>query len=151
MTANVGLTMELLQIIYTSQLQNPSPGGLQEIIQASRKHNESAGVTGMLLVADELVLQLLEGTLAQVENTYQRIRSDVRHTNVLELGRTMVTKREFAEWNMGLRTLHANDVDTLRHYFGIFNGLSGAEDSQTKVALAREVLESFSAWTMDEA
>jgi hypothetical protein len=151
MTANAGLIMELLQIIYTSQLRNRSPGELQKIIDTSRKHNEAAGVTGMLLVADELVLQLLEGTQAEVENTYRCILSDVRHTNVLELGRTTVTKREFADWTMGLRTLHANDVDTLRHYFGIFSGRSSVAEAQTKLALAREVLESFSAWTMDAA
>jgi hypothetical protein len=147
--------MELLQIIYTSQLRKAAPGEMQEIIQASRAHNEAAGVTGMLLVADDLVLQLLEGPEAEVNATYHRICSDPRHTNVQELGRTQVTKREFAEWTMGLRTLHAADVDTLRHYFGIFLGPTGAEDvgpePQTNMALAREVLESFSAWTMDEA
>jgi hypothetical protein len=151
MAANAGLTMELLQIIYTSQLRTPASGEVQEIILTSRAHNDAEGITGMLLIADELVLQLLEGPAAKVKAAYKRICNDGRHTNIQELGRTDVAKREFSEWTMGLRTLHASDVDTLRHYFGIFTGPLSTAEPQSKLALAREVLESFSAWTMDEA
>jgi hypothetical protein len=105
----------------------------------------------MLLVADELVLQLLEGPPQAVALTFQRIRNDKRHANIVELGQSSVTKREFAEWAMGYSALHAGDVDTLRHYFATFSVPINPEDPQAHQALAREVLESFSAWTMDEA
>lgn len=68
------------QLIYVSSTKRDVPDAtLNEILSVSRRNNEPAGITGMLMYLEGGFLQVLEGERAQVESTYQRICADKRH------------------------------------------------------------------------
>jgi hypothetical protein len=58
------------------------------------------GITGTLIVRQDLFLQLLEGPAEAVDAAYKRISRDDRHINVRQLTRRDVSERLFAEWAM---------------------------------------------------
>lgn len=75
-------------------------GGVADILAASRRNNAAAGITGLLLYDGKRFLQLLEGELGAVLDTYKRIRHDDRHRACVELSRQEVAGRAFGKWDM---------------------------------------------------
>jgi len=55
---------------------------LTALLQAARKHNDGAGLTGMLLYTEGSFFQVLEGVPDAVEALYARIELDKRHEQV---------------------------------------------------------------------
>jgi hypothetical protein len=92
----------VLQLVYisTSRLQ-PTPQELDDILQVSRRNNERAGVSGLLLAGGRRFLQALEGPEAAVMATYARISADPRHFAVVQLACRQVEARQFGAWAMG--------------------------------------------------
>jgi hypothetical protein len=72
-----------------------------EILQASRRNNARAGVTGALMFNAGCFAQVLEGPKAAVEHTFERIQQDERHGDVSILAFGPVPERAFAGWSMG--------------------------------------------------
>ena len=93
----------LQQLVYVSAaaqlLQRDS---LLDILAISRRNNEQAGVTGMLLYVDGAFIQALEGPHAHVAQTMTRIERDSRHTRIIILTDEPVTERGFGDWSMAL-------------------------------------------------
>lgn len=74
---------------------------VEEILRASRRNNERARVTGLLIFDGKRFLQALEGSLEDVEATFSRIAVDPRHRALVRLSGRAVEAREFGEWSMG--------------------------------------------------
>lgn len=70
------------------------------ILQTARRNNAQAGVTGALLFNTVLFAQVLEGPLDQVEQIFEKIQCDRRHSDLTVLGYGLVETRLFAEWSM---------------------------------------------------
>ena len=70
------------------------------IVEASRAANERAGVSGALLAASGVFVQAIEGPLAAIEQTFERICGDMRHTHVQLIDFTTAEARTFGEWSM---------------------------------------------------
>ena len=75
---------------------------LRLIRDAGLRHNEPAGVYGVLLYRDGTFLQLLEGPRGAVEETFARIRTDPRHTDVRVLYEGPCTAPIYTHYNMGV-------------------------------------------------
>jgi hypothetical protein len=73
---------------------------LMKILEASRTRNAEAGVTGALLFIEQRFVQILEGERDAVEDTFERIRGDSRHTAVTLIGRRKESRRLFGAWSM---------------------------------------------------
>ena len=73
---------------------------VDEILQVSRRNNERARVSGLLLFNGKRFLQLLEGPVALVEATYARILKDERHYAIVKLSERPIEEREFGGWDM---------------------------------------------------
>jgi len=71
------------------------------ILEASRRNNEAAGITGALLFNAGVFAQVLEGPLDAVEATFERIQQDERHGDVSLLALEPIGHRSFANWAMG--------------------------------------------------
>ncbi len=102
------------QIIYASSASQPMTAEqLKVLLAVSKRNNEAAGVTGMLLYKDGNFLQLLEGEKADVQGVYERIRRDPRHENILVLLQESPEAREFAGWGMGFHNLGSENLDSV--------------------------------------
>ena len=71
-----------------------------QILEVSRRNNRRDGVTGALLYGEGCFAQVLEGPLAAVEQTFERIQCDFRHADVIVLESTAVRARLFGDWSM---------------------------------------------------
>lgn len=90
------------RIVYASRaLYDVEDAELLALLERSRTRNASLGVTGMLVYASRSFLQLLEGDEAAVEQVWDSIRLDGRHTALRVLGDGPADTRLFADWTMG--------------------------------------------------
>ena len=74
---------------------------LVTILRQSKANNPGTGVTGVLCFSGGIFLQVLEGGRSAVNQLYNRIGSDPRHTDVELLLYEEIGERRFASWSMG--------------------------------------------------
>ncbi len=73
---------------------------IDEILASSRKNNGHNDITGLLIQDKKRFLQYLEGDQHAVEDTFNRIASDPRHTAVILLKSGFIARRQFPKWAM---------------------------------------------------
>ncbi|MDP2119777.1 MAG: BLUF domain-containing protein [Hoeflea sp.] len=96
----------MLQILYVSGASRPmSDADIEDILTVSKRNNVKAGITGMLLWADGMFIQVLEGEVDKVRALAARIRSDARHRHFMMLLEHQSEDRLFSEWSMGFKRL----------------------------------------------
>jgi hypothetical protein len=123
----------LLQILYVSQLAGDAGFAVvKDIVQASRSHNRSRGITGALLFDGERFCQLLEGSEGELVPLMSRIEGDERHVAIRTLHRGPAGSRALRSWRSGYCE-SAHDLDA----FDGAQGLSGPLAVQRFVALAK--------------
>ncbi|HEY0418543.1 MAG TPA: BLUF domain-containing protein, partial [Acetobacteraceae bacterium] len=76
------------------------PVELPRILDAARRWNLAQGITGALLFSADGFVQVLEGPMAAVERTFERIQCDPRHADVVVLEAGTLPARDFAGWSM---------------------------------------------------
>jgi hypothetical protein len=86
---------------------------LKDLLAVSRRNNEAAGVSGMLLHAGGNFNQYIEGDDDAVRTLFNRIKSDPRHAGVLIVSEGPVEERYFSDWSMGCRGLTAQDASAI--------------------------------------
>lgn len=101
--------MPLIRLTYFSENQiDPAAGSavriLGQILGASNKYNQKSGITGALVFDDQWFVQSLEGDRSKVWATFDRIRKDPRHSDVVIAEVVDLQSRIFANWWMGLAT-----------------------------------------------
>ena len=72
----------LKQIIYTSKPVAFEANTIDEILVSSHKINSESAVTGSLIFGSELYMQFLEGPVQELNETFNRIEIDNRHTEI---------------------------------------------------------------------
>jgi hypothetical protein len=97
---------DLYRLVYYSMNKiRGTPGEVADavaaILASSQSNNVRVGLTGALIFNTGVFAQVLEGTLAEVEKTFERIQRDVRHGDVQVLAFEKVTSRGFPYWSMG--------------------------------------------------
>lgn len=90
----------MLQLVYVSFADPAWNGDLHALCDQARANNARDEITGILLVHHGSFLQVLEGPMAHVENTFIRIVTDPRHHALALLSRRVLVGREFGEWAM---------------------------------------------------
>ena len=111
----------MIQLVYASKSEVPQGKALLElrsILTASQARNSQQKVTGYLIADGRSFFQVLEGEPVDVRATFERIRSDPRHSSVQMLSTKVIFIREFAAWSMGgwLCTPETLDI-FIRHGF----------------------------------
>ncbi|MDC3087383.1 BLUF domain-containing protein [Paracoccaceae bacterium] len=130
--------MKLMRLVYCSQPFGYSLEILSAILVASRAKNRKNDITGALICRSDIFLQLLEGPVQNVKNTYEAIQNDDRHINVYHLIDRPVKKRLFPAWAMKddpVKTWMWSREDVSK---GIVKGLSKAEVEEVFVKLSQE-------------
>jgi len=98
--------MDIFSLTYVS-----SASGLYDkdiyrnIALQSRAHNEARSITGMLLVYNETIIQILEGYEQEVRGIYARIEQDKRHKSPIVISTRKLPTREFPDWSMGYKEM----------------------------------------------
>lgn len=101
--------MNIVRLTYASHLKHKlGHKALEKISEESRRNNKKLGVTGALCSSPRGFLQILEGPAAAVNDLYNRIVRDPRHTQVTLLEYTRVPFREFENWSMAY--IHTDEI-----------------------------------------
>ena len=91
----------VFRLIYASRSRiGGEAAALASILAAARANNAAAGITGVLLHTPDGFAQVLEGSLAAVGATFERIQNDPRHGEVAVLEAGPADARLFAGWTM---------------------------------------------------
>jgi len=89
------------RIIYSS---TAAPGldraEMFRLVYHARVSNEAKGLSGLLLQAEEHLLQVLEGETWKLFATFEAIRRDPRHTRVEVLDERSIPEATFPHWPM---------------------------------------------------
>jgi len=100
--------MFLVRLIYTSRITKSfGPTDIDCILNSARKNNKENNLTGLLFFNNKCFLQCLEGSRKMVNQTYNNIQNDKRHSDIILISYEEVIEREFEEWSMGYMH-HAN-------------------------------------------
>ena len=92
----------LIRCLYASRALAPlTPDVLDTILEQSRRNNPRKGITGLLCMSDDVFIQVLEGGRDAVNELFQTIARDARHTQVRMLVYEEITERRFGQWTMG--------------------------------------------------
>jgi len=114
-----GYPGELLSIVYSSVATGPfTEVDLALLLAISRMHNESRGLTGLLLHRDGQFMQALEGPPDAVRRALRTIAADPRHSGVWTLAEERITERRFGSWAMGYQQMSETDLAEAPAWFG---------------------------------
>ncbi len=113
--------MALSRIVYFSENAiGPGERGVRmaELQRISVSNNRRREVTGALVYDDHWFAQALEGELPFVEELFDRISRDTRHTKIRIVSKAIVSGRLFGNWSMGFaaRKLESEPLFG-RHWF----------------------------------
>ena len=100
--------------IYTSTPTNSSRKEvIDQITEESIKWNSKHGITGMLLCLEDRYFQFLEGKEEDVDEVFNKIKADSRHTEVYVRIKGYENERIFKEWSMGSWMLNNEELNSL--------------------------------------
>lgn len=92
----------LVRLLYVSRALDPNVNEeTDSILDSSRQHNITNGITGILCYGGGIYLQAIEGGRKQVNELYAHIIRDTRHKDVVLLHYEEITQRRFGGWTMG--------------------------------------------------
>lgn len=97
---------ELHRLVYLSRNEiqgdeNAVSTEINQILRTAQKYNIKQDVTGALMFNADCFAQVLEGQKDQIQNIFDRIEKDQRHSSVVTLDFSPVQSRIFPEWSMG--------------------------------------------------
>ena len=93
----------VFELTYKSTMrEHVDASEIEKITQTSIENNKENQVTGCLVCQDNSFFQLLEGKKSQVLETFEKIKQDTRHFDIVELTKRINTERIFPDWNLAL-------------------------------------------------
>ncbi len=91
----------MFQLVYCSIISEKFvQKDIMHILQTSRAFNKQHNITGCLLYHNGEFIQILEGSKLLVQELFNKIKTDPRHTNVILISEEFVEGRIFDNWNM---------------------------------------------------
>jgi hypothetical protein len=108
----------LVRCLYASRpAASPDAKAVETILEQSRRNNPAIGVTGLLCVADNIYLQVIEGGRDEVCELFNTIVRDDRHVQVRLLVYEEIGERRFGNWTMGQISVERLNPSLLLKYF----------------------------------
>lgn len=98
------------RLIYTSEkAPYTTDADFRMIAVISALWNKQHGITGLLMVYKNEIMQVLEGPKDAVKDLAEKISRDTRHTDMTIVYEKSVDSADFTEWSMGFRPLNSRD------------------------------------------
>ncbi len=136
--------MSLVQLSYVSAATHlMSEAELEAILASSMSHNAECDLTGMLLYLDGTFLQVLEGPPGAVHETYERIKRDPRHHDLMLIDEAPITTRDFPNWRMGFNRLDPSKFEAYPAYLPLLRYGFDPQALSVKPGLAADFLRNF--------
>jgi len=85
--------------------------GIADILAASRRNNARNGVSGALIFSDGCFAQVLEGPRDEVEQVFETVQCDPRHSDVTVLHLHAIERRSFGDWSMAFGGIDGVSID----------------------------------------
>ncbi len=73
---------------------------VEQILAVARQSNEEKGITGALMFNAGCFAQVLEGERDHLQETFERIQADSRHSNIVILDFKPIEQKRFDKWSM---------------------------------------------------
>lgn len=99
---------------------------IDSILKVARQANSEAGITGALMFNKGCFAQVLEGKQDDIEETFERIQCDQRHSDIVILSIDSIDQRAFTSWSMG----YVGDDQTVEMQFERIRDTSGFDPTQ---------------------
>ncbi len=130
----------LHQLIYCSRnlisgSESDMASELQNILASARVNNKRIGVTGALLYTDGNFAQILEGPLKSIEQIFEVIQCDHRHSEVTVIHSAPASERNFPEWAMAFAGSSEGDrmPDATAAFHAVFENAAGSGEQMLGV------------------
>lgn len=78
---------------------------VEDIIAVSRRRNLEMNISGCLIFHKNVFIQIIEGVEKDVLALFDKIRSDIRHSEIELLWEGSCHERVFADWQMAVYSL----------------------------------------------
>jgi hypothetical protein len=96
----------LIRLTYASRLASgTSEAHIDEIVEYSAASNREQGVTGVLALDGDRIIQVLEGPEWAIEVLFARLMIDTRHMWIVELDRLPIEHHRYQNWGMVRRPM----------------------------------------------
>ena len=99
---------------------------IDSILEVARKANPEVGITGALMFNRGCFAQILEGPQDNIEETFERIQCDLRHSDIVILSFDSIEQRGFSSWSMG----YVGDDETVEQQFERIRNSSGFDPTR---------------------
>ena len=119
------------RLIYSSEATaEMARTDLEQMLRESRIRNTRRDITGVLVFADGVFLQVLEGEREDIEDLMEHIQRDPRHRDIKVFHEEETDRRAFPSWRMAYLSPRAEDVSA-------WAGLEGATSIEGVLATVR--------------
>lgn len=141
----IGFRMkDLIHIVYVSfSDQDLTEKELEELLVDIRKRNKLQKVTGLLLYNDGAFIQLIEGKAHIIQNLFEKIKNDKRHSNIVLLLEESIKKRAFPNWTMGYFRLNREQSEKIPGYSEFMHSTDSRKLIESTSYEAMKLLSSF--------
>ena len=96
--------MALHHLIYLSRATEPfSDHDLETLLAQARRNNSAQHITGALVYGNGQFAQIIEGEQRVLEDLYNRLLLDPRHSQVTKFADKAIATRSFGEWSMAFQ------------------------------------------------
>ncbi|TMA79386.1 MAG: BLUF domain-containing protein [Deltaproteobacteria bacterium] len=116
---------------------------LVALLRVCRTNNARLGITGMLLYDGGNFIQMIEGPAARVDELYETIRADPRHTQITTLLEGPLETRQFETFTMGFDNPGDLSVEDRAAYSDFLHAATKPPRFGTKPHRALRLLLSF--------
>ena len=118
----------IFRLCYLSKPAKPfTAEDLEDIESKSITANNKRDVTGLLIVNDDRILQILEGAEDSVRKLYTKIEADSRHTMLKLVSAVEDEVRLLYKWSMVVRGLAGTPTKLLEQFTQVYDELLAAE------------------------
>ena len=101
MAQNISDAHILVSMTYVSRAnQEISAKEVDEILQQAQHNNAANAITGLLVFKDNIFLQTIEGSRAQINDLLCHLIADQRHYDLQVLETRELEHREWSRWSM---------------------------------------------------
>lgn len=121
-------TYPIFRLTYLSQPVTPfTDEDFDDIESKSIAANNARDVTGLLIVHDDRILQILEGREEAVRSLYAKIEADRRHTITKLVSTVEDEERLLLTWSMVVRKMTGMPEEISAQYIEFYDELLRAE------------------------
>ena len=130
-------------IYHSTSTYESSPEDLIGYLNFIRLENIRLNVTGILLYLNSEILHIIEGETEIILPLFEKVRVDVRHTNVKKLIHFNIKERAYNDWSMSFKQVSGKDMMSVKGYLNIDDNKTGLPQTTEKSAYLLMLINSF--------